>query len=120
MVKELEVQKYGLVRYNLAAIAKEKGLSLRKIAQMADLNSPLILYRCTSGKTQPSFWQIARICAVLNVSIPELMEYVPPEKILTPDNAGALADSGDGLPDASIPDTGNPNPIPVQPLDLPF
>ena len=68
---------FGTVTYLLSDLLAARGITVADLAHETGIN-PVVLKRAIAGETQPSFEQMARICAALNVSAQELIIYTPP------------------------------------------
>ena len=65
------------MKIKIKEIAKEKkGYSLYKLAQVMNLPQQTI-YSWAKGRTQPSFSNLDKLCAVLECSVGELLEAEP-------------------------------------------
>ena len=65
------------MKIKIKETAKEKkGYSLYKLAQMLNLPQQTI-YSWAKGRTQPSYYNLDRICDVLNCNIEDILEAEP-------------------------------------------
>jgi transcriptional regulator with XRE-family HTH domain len=72
--KQLETEKYGIVRCKLGDIMAERGLSVAELARMCE-TLPVNIQRAANNEVWPSARLLARICTVLDVSISEMIEH---------------------------------------------
>jgi transcriptional regulator with XRE-family HTH domain len=75
--KENEGKQYGVVKYRLDDLLAERNMTVEQLAELTHMN-PVILKRAIAGETQPSFQQMARICAALGIGACQLIFYEPP------------------------------------------
>ena len=73
------MQPYGTVRIKLDQLLKASGLSKNKFSQRAEMQRTQLNNYCKNEVTRLDIDVLARICTVLNCSIADLLEYIPPE-----------------------------------------
>lgn len=73
------MEEYGTVRIKLDELIKKSGLSKNKLSHRAEMQRTQINNYCNNNITRLDIDVLARICTVLNCSISDLLEFVPPE-----------------------------------------
>ena len=74
------MEKYGTIRIKLDELIKEAGISKNKLSHRAEMQRTQINNFCNNKITRLDTDVLARICAVFDCDISDLLEYVPPEK----------------------------------------
>ena len=73
-------EEYGKIIIHLDELIKEKQLSKNKLSHKAEMQRTQINKYCNNKVTRLDIDVLARICAALNCSIEDLLEYIPPEE----------------------------------------
>ena len=73
------MESYGTIRIKLDALIKESGISKNKLSHRAEMQRTQINHYCNNTITRLDIDVLARICAVLDCKISDLLEYIPPE-----------------------------------------
>ncbi|MBC8570086.1 helix-turn-helix domain-containing protein [Zongyangia hominis] len=73
-------QSYGHIEIRLNEIIKRKGLSKNKVMQRAELQSAQLKSYGNGDIQRLDMAILSRLCYVLDCSIADLLEYIPPEK----------------------------------------
>ena len=71
---------YGTIRIKLDQLLQDSELSKNKFSQRAEMQRTQLNNYCKNEVTRLDIDVLARICTVLNCSISDLLEYIPPEK----------------------------------------
>ena len=74
------MEKHGTIRIKLEELLKESGISKNKLSHRAEMQRTQINNFCNNKVTRLDTDVLARICAVFNCEISDLLEYIPPEK----------------------------------------
>ncbi|MBQ8372416.1 MAG: helix-turn-helix transcriptional regulator [Clostridia bacterium] len=74
------MNEYGKVRIKLDELIKKSGMSKNKLSHKAEMQRTQINNYCKNNITRLDTDVLARICSVLNCSIGDLLEFIPPEK----------------------------------------
>ena len=72
------MEKYGTIRIHSDELIKRAGICKNKLGQRAEMQRTQIDHYCNSEVTQLDTDVLARLCTVLNCSIDELLEFIPP------------------------------------------
>jgi len=72
---------YGTIRIKLDQLLQDSELSKNKFSQRAEMQRTQLNNYCKNEVTRLDIDVLARICTVLNCSVSDLLEYIPPEKI---------------------------------------
>lgn len=75
---------FGHVEIHLDRLLAEKGLSKNKLSQRAEMQRTQINHFCNNDITRLDTAVLARICATLDCTIADLLEYIPPAKSDSP------------------------------------
>ena len=73
------MEQYGKIKIHLAQLLQEKGLSKNKFSQRAEMQRTQLNHYCNNTVTRLDIDVLGRICTVLDCSIGDLLEYLPPE-----------------------------------------
>lgn len=76
----MEDQNYGYIKIKLNELIIEKGISKNKLSHRAEMQRTQINQYCNGEVTRLDVSALARICAALDCTIQDLLEYVPAEK----------------------------------------
>lgn len=74
------MEKYGTIKIKLAELIESSGLSKNKLCHRAEMQRTQVNNYCKNKVTRLDTDVLARICTVLNCTIGDLLEFVPPEK----------------------------------------
>ena len=73
------MEQYGKIKIHLAQLLQEKGLSKNKFSQRAEMQRTQLNHYCNNTVTRLEIDVLGRICTVLDCSIGDLLEFLPPE-----------------------------------------
>ena len=73
------METYGTIRIRLQELLEESGMSKNKLCHRAELQHTQLNNFCKNKVTRLDTDVLARICTVLNCSIGDLLEFIPPE-----------------------------------------
>ena len=73
------MEQYGKIKIHLAQLLQEKGLSKNKFSQRAEMQRTQLYHYCNNTVTRLDIDVLGRICTVLDCSIGDLLEFLPPE-----------------------------------------
>ena len=73
------MQSYGTIRIRLDELIKEKGLSKNKLSQRAEMQRTQLNNYCNNTISRLDIDVLGRLCTVLECSISDLLEFVPPD-----------------------------------------
>ncbi len=73
------MEEYGTVRIKLNELIAQAGISKNKLSHKAEMQRSQINNYCNNRITRLDIDVLARICTVLNCSISDLLEFVPPQ-----------------------------------------
>lgn len=74
------MERYGTVKINLMRLIEERGISKSKLSQRAEMQRTQLNHYCNNTITRLDIDVLARLCTVLNCTIGELLEFVPPDR----------------------------------------
>ena len=74
------MEKYGTIRIKLDELIKKAGISKNKLSQRAEMQRTQLNHYCNNDISRLDIDVLARICTVLECSIGDLLEFIPPEK----------------------------------------
>ena len=74
------MERYGKIKIHLAELIEEAGISKNKLSQRAEMQRTQLNHYCNNTVTRLDVDVLARLCAVLNCKIEDLLEFVPPEQ----------------------------------------
>lgn len=73
------MEEYGTIRIKLDELIEKSGISKNKLSHKAEMQRTQINNYCNNQITRLDIDVLARICTVLNCSISDLLEFVPPK-----------------------------------------
>ena len=73
------MQSYGTIRIRLDELIKEKGISKNKLSQRAEMQRTQLNNYCNNTISRLDIDVLGRLCTVLDCTISDLLEFVPPE-----------------------------------------
>jgi len=73
------VGEYGTIRIKLDELIEKAGISKNKLSHRAEMQRTQINNYCKNEITRLDIDVLARICTVLDCSIGDLLEFIPPE-----------------------------------------
>lgn len=73
------MEEYGTVRIKLNELIAQAGISKNKLSHKAEMQRSQINNYCNNRITRLDIDVLARICTVLNCSISDLLEFIPPQ-----------------------------------------
>lgn len=76
----IDLEQYGHIKINVEQLITERKLSKNKLSQRAEMQRTQLNHYCKGTVTRLDTDVLARLCTVLDCSIDELLEFVPPEK----------------------------------------
>lgn len=76
----MEDKKYGQIQIHLLERIANKGISKNKLANKAEISLGQLNKYCNGSIQRLDMAILSRLCYVLECSISELLEYVPPEE----------------------------------------
>ena len=71
------MNEHGYIRIKLDEMIKKSGLSKNKFGQRAEMQRSQINHFCNNTITRLDTDVLARICAVLNCRIEDILEFIP-------------------------------------------
>lgn len=74
------MEEYGTIRIKLDELIEKAGISKNKLSHKAEMQRSQINNYCNNQITRLDIDVLARICTVLNCSISDLLEFIPPEE----------------------------------------
>ena len=72
------MEEYGTIRIKLDELIVKAGISKNKLSHKAEMQRTQINNYCNNQITRLDIDVLARICTVLNCTISDLLEFVPP------------------------------------------
>lgn len=75
------MEEYGTIRIKLDELIEKSGISKNKLSHKAEMQRTHLNNYCNNQITRLDIDVLARICTVLNCSISDLLEFVPPNDI---------------------------------------
>ncbi|MBQ2981222.1 MAG: helix-turn-helix transcriptional regulator [Lachnospiraceae bacterium] len=75
------MEEYGTIRIKLDELIEKSGISKNKLSHKAEMQRTQLNNYCNNQITRLDIDVLARICTVLNCSISDLLEFVPPNDI---------------------------------------
>ena len=72
------MEEYGTNRIKLDELIEKSGISKNKLSHKAEMQRTQLNNYCNNQITRLDIDVLARICTVLNCSISDLLEFVPP------------------------------------------
>ena len=73
------MEEYGTIRIKLDELIAKAGISKNKLSHKAVMQRTQINNYCNNQITRLDIDVLARICTVLNCTISDLLEFVPPK-----------------------------------------
>ena len=73
------MEEYGTIRIKLDELIEKSGISKNKLSHKAEIQRTQLNNYCNNQITRLDIDVLARICTVLNCSISDLLEFVPPK-----------------------------------------
>ena len=73
------MEEYGTIRIKLDELIAKAGISKNKLSHRAEMQRTQINNYCNNQITRLDIDVLARICTVLNCTISDLLEFVPPK-----------------------------------------
>ncbi|MBE6604894.1 MAG: helix-turn-helix transcriptional regulator [Ruminococcaceae bacterium] len=74
------MNEYGKIIIKLDELIKKSNISKNKLSHKAEMQRTQINHYCKNEITRLDIDVLARICSVLNCTIADLLEFVPPQK----------------------------------------
>lgn len=74
------MEAYGTIRIKLDELLANSGISKNKLSHRAEMQRTQINNFCKNKITRLDIDVLARICAVFDCKISDLLEYIPPEE----------------------------------------
>ena len=74
------MEDHGTIVIHVKELLEQKGISKNKLSKRAEMERTQINHYCNNTITRLDTDVLARLCAVLECGIGDLLEYVPPEK----------------------------------------
>lgn len=71
---------YGTIKIKLDELIAKEGISKNKLSHKAEMQRSQINNYCNNNISRLDIDVLARICTVLNCTIGDLLEFVPPEE----------------------------------------
>ena len=72
------MEEYGTIRIKLDELIEKSGICKNKLSHKAEMQRTQLNNYCNNLITRLDIDVLARICTVLNCSISDLLEFVPP------------------------------------------
>lgn len=73
------MEEYGVIRIKLDELIERAGISKNKLSHKAEMQRTQINNYCNNRITRLDIDVLARICTVLNCTISDLLEFIPPQ-----------------------------------------
>lgn len=73
--------RYGKINIKLAQLIEDRKISKNKLSHRAEMQRVQINHYCNNSITRLDIEVLARICAVLECDISDLLEYIPPKDL---------------------------------------
>lgn len=73
------MEEYGTIRIKLDELIAKAGISKNKLSHKAEMQRTQINNYCNNQITRLDIDVLARICTVLNCTVSDLLEFVPPK-----------------------------------------
>ena len=73
------MEEYGTIRIKLEELIEQAGISKNKLSHKVEMQRSQINNYCNNKITRLDTEVLARICTVLNCSISDLLEFIPPD-----------------------------------------
>ena len=73
------MKRYGPIKIHLEELIEEAGISKNKLSHWAEMQRTQINNYCNNTVTRLDIEVLARLCTVLNCSIADLLEFLPPD-----------------------------------------
>lgn len=74
------MEEYGTIRIKLDELIEKAGISKNKLSYKAEMQRTQINAYCNNQITRLDIDVLSRICTVLECSIGDLLEFIPPKK----------------------------------------
>lgn len=74
------MEEYGTIRIKLDELIEKAGISKNKLSHKAEMQRTQINAYCNNQITRLDIDVLSRICTVLESSIGDLLEFIPPKK----------------------------------------
>ena len=74
------MEEYGTIRIKLDELIEKAGISKNKLSHKAEMQRTQINAYCNNQITRLDIDVLSRICTVLECSIGDLLEFIPPKK----------------------------------------
>ena len=74
------MNEYGKIKIKLDQLIKEKGISKNKLSHKAEMQRTQLNNYCNNTITRLDTDVLARICAVLDCKIEDILEFVPADE----------------------------------------
>lgn len=74
------MEQYGHIKIKVAELITQRGISKNKLTHRAEMERTQLNNYCKGTVTRLDTDVLARLCAVLECDISEILEYVPAEK----------------------------------------
>ena len=76
------MEDFGSIYIHLEELIEKYGLSKNKVSQRAEMQRTQLNNYCKNQVARVDLAVLARLCRVLDVSIGDLLEYIPPQSDL--------------------------------------
>ncbi len=73
------MEEYGTIRIKLGELIAQSGISKNKFSHKAEMQRTQLNAYCNNDITRLDLDVLARICTVLDCSISDLLEFIPPD-----------------------------------------
>ncbi len=73
------MEEYGTIRIKLDELIAQAGISKNRLSHKAEMQRTQINNYCNNRITRLDIDVLARICTVLNCTVSDLLEFVPPQ-----------------------------------------
>ncbi len=73
------MEEYGTIRIKLDELITQAGISKNRLSHKAEMQRTQINNYCNNRITRLDIDVLARICTVLNCTVSDLLEFVPPQ-----------------------------------------
>lgn len=74
------MEEYGTIQIHLNELIEKAGISKNKLSHRAEMQRSQLNKYCNNTITRLDIDVLSRLCTVLNCSIEEILEFIPPKQ----------------------------------------